>query len=187
MCDWKRFYDTFYPEQTKARDILERHSRSVASLAVEINRRRRLGLNEDLVVAAAMLHDIGIFLCDAPSIDCHGVQPYLWHGILGADLLRRHGADELLARVAERHTGSGIDAAQAASLRLPAAARGRELCPVSTLEKLICYADKFYSKSKNMERKPLDRVRKSLERFGDDALARFDALHARFAITPAED
>ena len=52
--------------------------------------------------------------------------------------------------------------------------------PQSLLERLICYADKFYSKSGDMQRKPLDRVRASMAKFGAAALARFDALHAEF-------
>lgn len=178
---WTEVYDTFYPTQTRARDILERHSRSVADLALEINRHSGLGLPEDEVETAAMLHDIGIFLTDAPSISCFGSQPYLLHGVLGADLLRRHGFGENIARVAERHTGAGITAAEIASWHMPFP-KGRTLCPQSDLEQLVCYADKFYSKSGDMRRKPLDRVRASLARFGPDTLARFEALHARFAF-----
>ena len=58
---------------------------------------------------------------------------------------------------------------------------GRVLCPQSDLEQLVCYADKFYSKSGDMRRKPLDRVRASLARFGTGSLARFESLHARFS------
>lgn len=112
-----------------------------------------------------MLHDIGIFLCDAPGIECHGSAPYIEHGPLGADLLRREGAPEWAARVAERHTGVGIG----------------PLVPETLLERLVCYADKFYSKSGSMERKPLERVEASIARFGADNLARFRALHSLFA------
>ncbi len=177
---WTGIYDSFYPPQTRARDILERHSRSVADLALEINRRKGIGLPEAEVELAAMLHDIGIFLTDAPSIGCFGSRPYLLHGVLGADLLRRHGFDEAVARVAERHTGSGITAEEIASWHMPFPA-GRVLCPQSDLEQLVCYADKFYSKSGDMRRKPLDRVRASLARFGTGSLARFESLHARFS------
>ncbi|WP_438590086.1 HD domain-containing protein [Duncaniella muris] len=44
------------------------HCRSVADLALEINRRKGLGLDQAAVEEAAMLHDIGIFMCDAPGI-----------------------------------------------------------------------------------------------------------------------
>jgi len=84
--------------------------------------------------------------------------------------------------VAERHTGAGITAAESRLLAHAIPRNGRTLCPQSDLEQLVCYADKFYSKSGDMRRKPLDRVRASLARFGPDTLARFEALHARFAF-----
>lgn len=179
---YQTVYDKFYPADTQARRILEQHSRSVADLAIQINEIHRLGLDPQLVETAAMLHDIGIFLCNAPSIHCHGLQPYLRHGIIGADLLRRHGYSEEIARVAERHTGTGIYPAQALELQLPRAALGRILYPETTLERLICYADKFYSKSGNMQRKPLSRVVASLAKFGQESIDRFQKLHDQFAI-----
>lgn len=157
------------------------HSRSVADLALEINDKRNPGLDRDTVEAAAMLHDIGVFLVDAPAIGCHGLQPYIRHGLLGADLLRRHGYPEDIARVAERHTGSGIADSDILRLDLDLLP-GRVYMPQSTLERLICYADKFYSKSRNMNRKSLDRVKASMAKFGPDALARFNALHEEFGL-----
>ena len=126
-----------------------------------------------------MLHDIGIYATDAPGIDCHGTEPYIRHGILGADLLRREGYPEWAARVAERHTGAGIDDNDIAELHLPLPA-GRMLMPQSLLERLICYADKFYSKSGDMQRKPLERVRASMARHSSATLERFERLHAEF-------
>ena len=172
-------YDAFYPQNTRAREILERHSRSVASLAADINHRLGEPVAPRLVEASAMLHDIGIFLTDAPSIDCHGCRPYMMHGILGADLLRRHGFAEEIARVAERHTGTGLYPADIAASSLPFPS-GRVLYPETKLERLVCYADKFYSKSRDMSLKNLERVRKSLARHGADTLARFEALREEF-------
>ncbi len=89
------------------------------------------------------------------------------------------GFDERLARVAERHTGSGLthDNIVAQGLPLPL---DRCYMPQTVLERLICYADKFYSKSGDMERLPLERVIASMERHGHDSLSRFLALHREF-------
>ena len=54
--------------------------------------------------------------------------------------------------------------------------------PRTLLERLVCYADKFYSKSGDMQRKPLERVRASMSRLGVVTAARFEALHAEFAL-----
>ncbi len=172
-------YDKYYPAGTPLRDILERHSRSVADLALDINSRLGLGIALSMVEDAAMLHDIGIFLTDAPGIHCHGREPYLRHGILGADLLRREGCPEWIARVAERHTGAGISAEDIESMRLPLSS-GRVLMPETVLERLVCYADKFYSKSGDMQRKTLERVRASMARHSASTVERFEKLHAEF-------
>ncbi len=144
----------------------------MARLALDINERRALGLDPQQVEDAAMLHDIGIFLTDAPSIHCHGDMPYILHGVAGADLLRVEGADETLARVAESHTGSGLTPHEIAAARLPIPS-GRDIMPRTMLEKLICYADKFYSKSGDMQRKSMERVEKEMSRFGQASLDRF--------------
>ena len=174
----EEIYDLYYIKGTRARAILERHSRSVADLALQLNRGR---LDDNLVEQAAMLHDIGIFLTDAPGIDCHGSEPYIRHGILGADLLRRHGFAEEIARVAERHTGAGIFPDDIAALGLPLPC-DRVLYPVEPLERLICYADKFYSKSGTMERKSPERVRASMLRHSEATLERFEALAREFPL-----
>lgn len=175
----EEIYDKYYKKGSIARDILERHSQSVAMLALNINTKDRLGLDPALVEQAAMLHDIGIFMTDAEGIDCHGDEPYIRHGILGADLLRAEGWGEDIARVAERHTGAGITADDIAELELPLPA-DRVLFPESLLERLICYADKFYSKSGTMERKSLEKVRASMSRHSASTLERFERLHSEF-------
>lgn len=172
-------YDKFYPQGSQVREILSRHSHSVADLALEINRTLQLGLDSAEVERAALLHDIGVFMTDAPGIDCHGTEPYIRHGILGADILRSLGFDESTARVAERHTGAGIFPQDIEELKLPLPTN-RVLYPETLLERLICYADKFYSKSGNMERKSLERVRASMARHSAAILTRFEELHAQF-------
>ncbi|MDE6535695.1 MAG: HD domain-containing protein [Muribaculaceae bacterium] len=157
--------DKYYPEGTPLRDIYMRHARSVADLALEIATRKHLALDPAQIEAAALLHDIGIYLCDAPGIHCHGTEPYISHGPLGAALLRQEGAPEWAARVAERHTGTGLG----------------KMIPETELERLICYADKFYSKSGSMQRKTLPAVEASMAKFGPQNLARFRALHSQFS------
>lgn len=164
--DYQRIIDKYYPEGTRLRDIYMRHARSVAFLAEELRAARAPQLDPEQVRAAAMLHDIGIFLTSAPEIECRGTEPYINHGPLGAELLRREGAPEWAARVAERHTGVGIP----------------PLLPETPLERLVCYADKFYSKSGTMQRKTLEAVERSMARFGPANLAAFRALHRDFSL-----
>lgn len=175
---YQEIIDKYYPAGTKCRGIFIQHSRQVADKALEIARRCNLDIPLDIVETAAMLHDIGIFLTNAPDIDCHGSEHYICHGILGAELLRKEGFDEEIARVAERHTGAGltIDDIDRQQLPLPR----KDYLPETMLEKLICYADKFFSKSGAMQEKPIDKVRNSMAHHSADSLARFDDLHKLF-------
>jgi len=179
MDGYQDIIDRYYPADTSLRDIYIRHCRSVADLALDIAHRKQLPLDPADVEAAAMLHDIGIFLTDAAGIHCHGTEPYIAHGRLGADLLRSCNAPEAYARVAERHTGTGLtpDDLPRTGGALPA---DRSYMPETLLERLICYADKFYSKNGDMKRKSTERVMASLSKFGQDAVERFKALQSEF-------
>lgn len=178
MIDYQRVIDKYYPAGTLRRDIFMKHSRQVADLALEIARRKHLDVDLEMVEAAAMLHDVGIFLTDAPAIGCEGKERYITHGVLGAELLRREGMPEEVARVAETHTGSGMTAGDVEMLRLPIPVA--DYLPQSLVEKLVCYADKFYSKNRSMERKSFQQARASIARHGGDSLARFDAMARMF-------
>ena len=98
----------YYTPGTEQEEILRRHSEDVTQLALRlVDAHPELSLDRAFVAEAAMLHDIGIYLTDAPGIHCTGEAPYLLHGYLGAELLRSLGLPHH-ARVAERHTGSGL-------------------------------------------------------------------------------
>lgn len=172
--------DKYYPAGTRLRDIFISHSRAVADLALAIAHSRHLPLEDEDIEGAAMLHDVGIFLTDARGIECCGSEPYIRHGILGAELLRREGMPEAWARVAERHTGSGLTAREIADQDLPLPQR--DFLPETLLERLICYADKFYSKSGDGGRKDIDGIRRSLSKKSAEAALRFDALVSEFGL-----
>ena len=168
----------YYPADNALRRILMRHSMDVARKALSVARRHpELPLNRQLLHDGALLHDVGIFLTDAPGIECFGTEPYLLHGKLGSDLMRREGWPEV-ARICERHTGTGLTAEiiTAQHLPLPPA----DYRPETLEEQVICYADKFFSKNHlDRERTPAEVVR-SLQKFGAQCVAQFEAWHGRF-------
>lgn len=178
IVDYQKIIDELYPAGSRLRDIYITHARQVAALAVDIAAAKHLDVDLDVLTAAAMLHDIGIYLTDAPGIDCYGTEPYIRHGLLGAELLRARGVDDVIASVAERHTGAGItiDDIDAQGLPLPRC----DFSPRTLLERLVCYADKFYSKTRLDSAKTLEQVRASMAKRSPSTLARFDALHNEF-------
>ena len=175
--------DFFYPEDDDLKRTLLKHSRQVTEKALELAAHTDVPLDLELLRGGAMLHDVGIRKCHAPGIFCTGELHYLRHGIEGAFMLRAYAAErrcelEPFARICERHTGSGLTEKEIIAGRLPLPPR--DYLPETPEEKLICLADKFFSKSGRMEEKPFEAVRKSMARFGQEPLARFDALCAFF-------
>lgn len=169
--DPMRIIDTYYYNNDALRDILVRHSRAVAAKALDVvDRHLELGLDRQFVAEAAMLHDIGIFLTDAPSICCHGTYPYICHGYLGADLMRSLGYDRH-ALVCERHTGAGISLQTIIDKDLPLP--HRDLRPVSMEEQVVCYADKFFSKTSLDKEKSVERALRSISKYGEEGVGRF--------------
>lgn len=192
MKDYQRIIDIYYKEDDPLREVLLTHSRQVADRALLICRNHpELGLDPEFVEAAAMLHDVGIIRCDAPSIHCHGTEPYICHGRLGAEMLRGgawlkdkgerikdkgemindKGELEALARVCERHTGAGLSKKEIVEQGLPLP--HEDFLPETMVEQVICYADKFYSKTKLRQEKTIEQAERSLAKFGEEGLQRF--------------
>jgi len=174
----EKIINKYYSDNEPLRHILVTHSRSVAHKAIEVARRHpELGADEQFLEEAAMLHDIGIFLTDAPGIQCFGSEPYICHGLLGGELLQREGMPRH-ARVAERHTGTGLTVGTIRRQHLPLPER--DFSPETIEEQIICYADKFFSKTRLDREKTPEHVIRSLERFGDDGVRRMQEWMERF-------
>ena len=170
--------DKYYPQDNELKHILLTHSHSVADKALWIaDRHPELQLDKDFLYEAAMLHDIGIFKTDADGIFCFGTYPYICHGYLGAELVRSEGFPRH-ALVCERHTGAGLSLQDIVAQQLPVP--HRDMRPVSLEEQVVCFADKFYSKTKLDKEKSVEKARKSLERYGTEGLQRFDGWCERF-------
>lgn len=193
--DYLALLHRYYPEDNALRRMLLHHSRQVCARALQIvERHPELGANRNLVEAGAMLHDIGIFLTDAPGIHCHGTAHYILHGSLGAQLLRNEAEQlkekkrqelqrqelqlqeelhfyEALARICERHTGTGLTRQTIIERGLPDP--HQDLLPETIEEQIICYADKFYSKSHLERERTIPQTLQSLEKFGDEGVEKF--------------
>ena len=121
--------------------LLLQHSRDVARKALQVaDAHPELQLDRTFLQEAALLHDIGIVSVDAPNIHCFGTRPYICHGLAGAEIL----------------LGGGLP--------LPA----DDYTPQTMEEQVICYADKFFSKSHPEHEKTLEEAIRSLWKFGPE-------------------
>ena len=188
--------------------VVYQHSRAVADLALRLmDKHPALPMNRRLVEQAALLHDIGVLKVDAPSIHCFGTDAYIRHGVEGAAMLRAlipiletasfasektafdyatevesldlTAADlEACARVCERHTGTGLTVERIVQAALPLPLQ--DFSPQSEEEQLICFADKFFSKTHLDRERDFAQARAKLEKFGPESLQRFDNWGQRF-------
>lgn len=163
----------YYDPSSKAYKILVTHSECVAKKALEIEKRHKdWALDRKLIYEGSMLHDIGIYLCNAPGIDCHGAEPYIRHGVLGREILESEGLHEL-SLICERHTGVGLTLEMILRRQLPLP--HREMVPVSLEEQIICFADCFFSKSGDpAEEKSVEQIVRGLAKHGQDQVRKFE-------------
>jgi len=172
----------YYRKNPVAHRLLLEHSRMVTRKALKIARRLLAQKNKidlDFVAEAAMLHDIGMVFTQAPDLHCFGELPYLAHGVKGHDILLAEGLPRH-ARVCERHIGIGLTAQEIIAQKLPLPPR--DMLPETLEEKIICYADLFFSKNSrdHGHEKSQAEVRQGLIGYGKDKGEVFDCWRKLF-------
>lgn len=164
----------YYNPQSELYRILTEHGKLVAKKALALAEKvKHLNPDLKLIEEAAMLHDIGIFLTKAPKLECFGEKPYICHGYLGREILEKENLPKH-ALVCERHTGMGltIDDIEKQNLPIPK----RDMVPISIEEKIICFADKFYSKDPEslFKEKMLEEIKNNAAKFGENEVKKFE-------------
>lgn len=169
-----RIIQKYYEPDSKAYRLLLGHSKIVTEKALIVaNRLQELNPDYRFIEEAAMLHDIGIFMTFMPELGCFGAYSYITHGYFGREILEKEGLP-LHALVCERHVGLGLTIQDIEKNGFPLPKKN--MMPISLEEKIICFADKFYSKNENnlFIEKPVRQIRKMLSQYGMDKLLLFD-------------
>lgn len=170
--------EKYYDKNSKLYEILIIHSEQVRDKALEVvDKHPEFHADRDFIAEAAMLHDIGIFLTDAPTIECFGEKEYICHGFLGAEIIMKERFTKH-ALICERHTGTGLSLEQILKDHLPIP--HRDMMPISIEEQIICYADKFFSKTKLDTEISADKIIAKLRKYGDSHALRFVEWHRKF-------
>ncbi len=176
--DYNLIIQKYYNGNPELLKILLKHSKAVADKAIAIAKAHpELPIDRQFLLEAAMVHDIGIVKTNAPDIQCFGTEPYIRHGVLGAEMMRAEGYP-LHARVCERHTGAGLSLKEIEEQSLPLP--HEDLLPETLEEKLICYADKFFSKTRLDREKTLEQAERSVAKHGEEGLRRFKEMEEIF-------
>lgn len=175
----EKIMEKYYKKYPDLHRVLLWHSNAVASKALRIAENYD-GFDFDLqlIKEGALLHDIGVFLTDAPEINCFGENPYLCHGYLGREILEKEGLPKH-ALIAERHIGSGIGEEEIRKKNLPLPPR--DMLPLTPEEEVICLADKFYNKSDNpLKEKQVEDIKNELKKHGPESAGRMEKLLRKY-------
>lgn len=165
---------------TKAFRIYTIHVANVSALALRIGTRLHLSEGQlTFIEEAAMLHDIGIVETLSPEIGCYGADPYIMHLTAGKKILKKEGLPDH-ARVAANHVGVGGLSKKtiiANNLPLP----HKDILCQSIEEKVISYADLFYSKNpqKLWRKKTYEELKEKLAK-RPEGLATFKKWYKEF-------
>ena len=179
----KRLIDYYFPEGSAMRNYYLPHVESVTKKALAIcDKNPHLQADRALVEAAAMLHDIGICRVFAPKIECYGEEPYIRHGVLGAEILRQEGWDEI-APFCENHIGVGITKDDVINQNLPLPQR--DMVPQTIEQQIVAFADEFFSKSQKDLTTPdsIEKIREGLLRYGAEKVEIFNQWCELFGET----
>ncbi len=162
----------YYPENSKLFKVLIKHSEAVAQKALKIAKKFP-EVDKNFIYEAAMLHDIGIIFTYIPKLNPDGKYPYIAHGYLGREILEKEGLPKH-ALVCERHMGVGITKEEIIKKNLPLPPR--DMIPITLEEKIIAFADKFYSKHPDeiIKEKSVEQIIKDLKKYGEDKVKIFE-------------
>ena len=175
--------EQYYEPGSPAYEYLVKHGKMVAEKAIEIaGRVAWLPPGMLFIEEAAMLHDIGIYLTDAPHLGCHGSYPYIAHGYLGRQILEEEGYP-LHALVCERHVGVGLTKKEIMEKGLPVPERN--MVPITTEEEIICFADKLFpcSPERMLTQFSIAEAREEISQYGTAQLRKFDRWACMFRET----
>ena len=146
------------------------HAQAVAEYAREIaeqyNKRHRNPADIELVIAGALLHDIG-------RARSNGID----HAVVGAEIAQAFGVDTMTVRIIKRHIGAGIPEDEAERLGLPK----EDYLPETIEEMIVAHADNLVD---DTERISIDeRIRRMRKRgFDSDAIDRMIRLHTAVMV-----
>lgn len=108
------------------------HSCTVRAVADEIVSNLD-GVNKQLIVAGALLHDIG-----------RSVNNSIMHAYIGSNIIQQLGLPQEIIEIVRKHTGAGLDSQDLLEMGLPPG----NYMPSTLEEKIVAHADNLVSDNK---------------------------------------
>jgi uncharacterized protein len=142
-----KIINKYYNPQSTEYQVLIIHSTLVAKKSLEIadlfSQRTKENISKSFIYEAALLHDLGFNFPGELKNREKFVGCYITHGYYGAEILRKEKLPKH-AQVAENHVGLGLSREEIINNKWPLPLK--DYYPETIAEKIIAYADLFYSK-----------------------------------------
>lgn len=139
-----KIIEKYYKKDSVAYNFVVIHSNMVAQKALEIAKNlTHLEIDFDFLEEACLLHDIWICMVNAPQLWCYWNRPYVEHGHLWAEILRKEWLPKH-ALACERHLWVWLSKEEIirCNLQMPQI----DFYPLTIEEELVWFADNFYTK-----------------------------------------
>ncbi len=178
--DYFQIIHKYLSPDSLAYSIYLPHVILVTAKALKIAKKLKLGEEQlRFIEEAGMLHDIGISKVKSEDLGLNGNSPYISHIIEGEKILKAEGLLKH-ARIAKNHIGVGISKEEIINRGLPLPQE--DIFPEILEEKIISYADLFYSKSRGRlwQKKTFAEVKKEIAKFGEKHLIVLEEWHQMF-------
>ena len=128
------------------------------------------GADRDLVLAGALLHDIG-----------RSVNHSIMHAYIGSQIASERGLPQELVDIIRKHTGAGLDPEDVDEMGLPAG----DYIPRTLEEKIVAHADNLVSDNRVVDH--MHSVQKLRSKGADRGADRIQALHEELSAMYGED
>lgn len=136
-----RLHKKYAWSEALLQDVMS-HCEAVADIAMWCVRSKGLRVDEDRLIAACLLHDIGSYVFLSAKIEQRAMYPQ--HALFGATILQEEGVDEQICQAVRTHVLLGLtrEEIKANNLVMP----DKDFEPQTKEGRLLCYADRFSSK-----------------------------------------
>ena len=173
----EQLHRKYAPSEALFSEVYE-HCRIVWDVAQNLMQIHDITVDENVVKAGCLLHDIGVYKLWDPITKEMNWEEYISHAVLGEKLLKSESIADVLCKIVLHHAGVGISKDDVISRHLSIPVR--DYFPETLEERLVMYADKFHSKSAPTSFYSVDGYKNYSKKFGSDKVERFNSLVMEF-------
>lgn len=165
----------------KMLEVVWTHSQIIKEISLMIaqnlEKNYQIETNKNLLIFGSLVHDIGYYDCFDGYYK--KIQPYILHGKIGYDILKKEKYPENVCRFTLIHLGVGINSEQIIKENIPL--EKKDYIPITLEEEIVAYADNFHSKNPVCFN-DYEQEKKEIEGFDQNSGIIFDRFRRKFGV-----